>query len=209
MSKGYHELIARYVQWNLNGSGQDRGRYSDWSYRESRFFNQHYPIARIVSLPSGEKVRLVRSGQGNSWHGGKLTVDGKQFHTYYVPDVGVFSLYEGDWLPEDKMHQRTGYIMLQQVRCYAETQLERLNGKKLQERGCADRTQRGLTLLYERFDKYSALFELGWDPLPGMYATELAEQMDRMLAAYNDPKAVIKRQRAAARTLAKKTLGLG
>jgi hypothetical protein len=208
MSKVYNALIQRFIEWNLAEAGQDHGRYQDWSYKEFRFFNQHYPIARIVTTAAGEKVRLVKAGSGNSWMGGKLTFFGNAFHTYYVPDIGVFSPYEGDYLPEPDMHRRQGYIMLQQVRCFAEDKLDTMNGKKLQERNVASNLQGALQRLYERFDKYSQLFNLGWDPLPIMYQSELAGEIDRMIRIYNNPKMVQKRERAAARKLAKKTLGL-
>lgn len=209
MSKAYNALVSRFIDWNLDGVGQEQGRYQDYSYKDFRFFNQHYPIARIVTVPnSGRKVRLVRAGSGNSWMGGKIVIRGGAFETYYVPDIGIFSPYEGDWLKEEDMHRRQGYIMLQQVRSFAELHLSQTNGKKLQEGYNQSSLQGALDKLYVRFDKYSELFNLGWEPLPDMYRSELREQIERMVKAYNDPKSVLRRERSSARKLAKKTLGL-
>jgi hypothetical protein len=194
-----------YLHWNLQRVGKDEQRkgFGYW-YRDTVFFNDGTPITRFVTAPRKTKILLVK-------HGGLVTTSDYpvKFESRIVPDIGAFSRYEDDMLPEEELHERIRYIMLQQVREFTALNVEPLTDKMLAEAnpnyGHGSLQQR-MSNLYAQHDSYARLFELKWSALPNMYREQLADTIRMKIDRWNDPAAVARRTRAQARKLAVKAL---
>jgi hypothetical protein len=210
MSKVYFQTLQRYLDWNVCGEGKDSGHYDEYHWHGPFWFQHEWCLQRFVSLPgdTGAKVRLIKHARSSFNAGKNMAANDKPFLSYFVPDLGVFSSFEGDFLPEDKMHQRQGYIMLKQIETYADRTMKKLTGSALAETRVFKTQEQLMVALCTRYDKYRKLFELEWPDLDGKYLADFIDRLTERRDKYTDPKAVERRERSKARELAKKTLGL-
>jgi hypothetical protein len=203
-----HEAMSqRYLLWNVERQGEDQSRKSEQSYwwRGPIWYDGAIPCTRFVQGARGRWFLLTK-------HTGP-TIRAKDFNNSYsrlvVPDIGVFSRYEDDWLPEADMHERLRYIMLQQVREFTELRIECHTDKTIAEQPMTVSSNRAqLSQLYIKYEDYAKHFDLGWGKLPGMYMDGFDEAVRIKAGRWNDPDAVRRRERAKARKLASKALDL-
>ena len=200
-----------YIRWNVHLKGHDeqKKKYGYW-YRGAVFFNESVAITRFVRRGRNQlPILLVK-------HGGLVhEMNHHQHYTMFqVPDIAVFSRYEDDMLPDEEMHERIRYIVLQQVREFTELTVLPMTDKLLAENSDsnsknsygASSLQMQMSRLYTQYDAYSQIFKLGWPSLPNMYREQLAETMRIKIDRWNEPTAMAKRTRAKARKLAVKAL---
>ncbi len=200
-------MSRRHILWNLHREGEDQSRKSEQHYwwRGPIWYDGNIPCSRFVQGVRGRWFQLIK-------HTGPLTSDkdlNNRFQRLVVPDIGVFSRYEDDWLPEADMHERIRYILLQQVREYTELRIETHTDKTIAEMAHIASSQRAqLSQLYLKYEDYSKHFGLDWGKLPTMYMEGFDEAVRVKTNRWKDPDAVRRRERAKARKLAKEALGL-
>jgi hypothetical protein len=203
-------LSLKYLRWNIERRGDDHSRKSagDVWWDRTVWYDGNVPCTRFMPGLGKHKPILLVKHLGPQT-GTDKTYDGRH-ERIVVPDIGVFSRYADDMTPDDEVHERIRYILLQQVREYTEINLEGATDK-----WCAEHVhsslaamRRSLAGLYIKYDNYSKSFDLRWPSLPRMYGDQFDELARAKTERWNDPDAVKRRERAKARKLAKEALGL-
>lgn len=212
MSKAYFAMMDRFTDFNVLGLGKDSGHCDEYHWKGRMLWQHEWCMQRWVKLPDGVRVRLIKHAKskfnaGKGMAGKGMTCE-TPYLSYFVPDLGVFSSFEGDFLPEDQLHRRQGYIMTKQIETYPERAMKRLTGSLLMDVRAFKAEKELMEALCQRYDKYRKLFALEWPDLDMTHLAHFIDLMTEKRDRYMDPKSTAQRERKKARELAKKTLGL-
>lgn len=204
------QIIKRWVLHVLHDKGKDRSDALDrYAYRGVLLYSNDWPVARLVHAKGRRWVCLTRTGAAAPTSSGVVGVPyvGNLVH---VPCVGAFSQYEGDMLPDDKLHDRLSWLWHAEAQGIIE-KAQTWPMVKLLSTGWrqGNKTlQRDMSNVYGRYHAYRDAFDLDWPDFPGRYENALGNALALRSNEYNAPKAVEKRERAAARKEAKQALGM-
>lgn len=205
MAKTRNKCFDAFLEHNITGKRKEAMSFGNYSFHGPVMYYQGNPTTRILHNGFSKYVVMCKYSMYHipPWATDKATC-------VCTPDLSVFSRYPGDWLetPEE-IHGRTKYILFCQVK--ETVQLAYTNGVEV----LCSNTHFGesyilgmLRDIKSRWNTYSKAFDLGWQEIPDLYDKEIRDVVARRKAAYLDPAAVERRERAKARSEAKKALGL-
>lgn len=203
MSKDFTALRQQWFNWVLNGKGKEKHAVGKYSYDGAVFYADGTASQRLLKSKHGEWVLLCRyyATQMPDW--AKTHVS-----TIVVPDIAVFSVYPGDWYDDaEAIHDRQKFIMLSRINALIE-EVEAMHAKELEVEYRVKNVRDNLNKFYNNWNEYDHLFHLKWGHLPAHYMDKVETIIRTKIAAWRDPTAVMKRERAAARKAAKEALGL-
>lgn len=204
------DVELRFIKWNVMGVDGDRLTSGNWSFRGSVLFYQYRPQKRFIKDKLGRPVMLRRqyaTSDSVSTKPIERSMGDVKYLEWTLPDIGVWSWYEGDMLSQGELHERMQFLFMAELRCYADTVLKPMSGADLGAKGQAA-VVKHVDAMYERYDAYNQLFAQHWAPMPEMYRTEIIELMNAKVKRYHDPKQVAARDRMHARKIAKKAFGI-
>jgi hypothetical protein len=214
MAKKNSMLIDRWLAFNIRGDGLHKSsRHSKYSYNGPIYYSHGWPIARLVKLPNGNWACLnkhhVYPQNPKHW----VDYGGPKLGTNLsVPDVAVFSAYEGDWLDDAGLHERLRdlwpKIAAHQVDEARETAFPTLVSPDYTDHGRQTQLAEMIATVTNEYTLYNAAFRLRWPKFPTVFADELKTIIGDRKRHYYSKTEVDKRERAAARAGAKKALGL-
>jgi hypothetical protein len=211
----YYSLRDRWLDFNIDGKGKPTGKEGNNRYDNNVLYDGNNPQQRFMRDAWNAPVVLAWTYDSAAIHqprpdtgtpGTRYFVPGNRTLFFHVPDIGVFSRFEGDQMTDDDLHDRLKYVFLMEARSYCEEKVERKTAEQLQHSWCRDQLERGINAQYERWDEYSRTFRLRWPDLPDLYREQVVSTINNKVEAYLDPKAIARRQRNHARSLAKKAL---
>jgi len=218
MSDITYSTYEEFHEWNLNGKGSSEGgqprRDGEW-YRGSIYYYGDDPASRYIAGPKRKKVELiVRANVGHMSYEYREKMKAKLLRLN-VMDIGVFSRYDDDWVPEAELHDRLRFLMLSRIMEFNDRYTPGLTGRQLVEEQQANsyrRTEKNLRSMlkgyYKEYNDYSKHFGLNWKEPPSLYLEKLEETFADLKRVWLDPFAVAKRERQKARREASKALGL-
>jgi len=203
------KTVERWLLFNIRGEGIRKSTRADkHSYIGPIYYAHQWPIARLVMLPDGHYACLnkhyVHPANPTGW-----TVDGGPRLTLNlsVPDIGVFSGYDGDWLSDTQLHERLRDFWMKVERAREMHFPQLVSGDS--SGGGMQRTLRGaVDNATKEYRAYSAAFQLGWHSFPTIFRSELDQVIEDRSRVYFSDAEVKKRERATARAGAKRALGL-
>lgn len=215
-----HEINFRWCRWNFEGRGKVHGggpRDNHWYHDSVRYYGNH-PSQRWVRAPNrgNMPVLLFKSLSPacndttiGSKHTGFKTQAGyaHRHDQVEVQDLGVFSRFPGDMLAGDQLHERSRFIMLSCISQFVMEEVPAMTADML-DTAMEVKLRAKLGIWADRYDIYSRLFALDWPGVPSMYFDKFEDTVSGKQRGYNDPEAVRRRERAAARRLAVKALEL-
>lgn len=211
LTKGQKQINAQR-DFLLNGLGkldQRAGSGGDVWWRDRVLFHENTACWRVIDLPHRDSKRhavLTRYYTlGSKAYPGVL----EHYRVLAVPDIAVFSRYEGDMLGDDGLTHRLRFTWLRQMQWHVDVTAARYNGKQLYERNgkVATALRDELDRMIECYHAYEMAVMPGWDSLPN-YRCKLDELISHKVGAYRDPDAIRRRERAKARAKALEALGL-
>ena len=193
-------IMGRWVRWNVLHEGIDRSPCGSERYHYTRFalYSYSWPVARLAKGRNKTWVCLAKSNIGLQHELVKETL--------IVPDLSVFSVYEGDWYDNGHMHERLRWLLnvsAQQTREKAQTWPDRRimnGGDKIL---IAD-----LMRIKGIYEEYVRLMPVNWPEFPERYIEELAHAVLARHTRYASPEQTSKRERRWARSEAKEALGI-
>jgi hypothetical protein len=198
------ECYERWLNLNLNGVGKSTGKSSVHFYRDNVYFYNGLPVQRIFDRGVGRKSVLAI--KNSVVYVPKFYKDAVEL--IGVEDLGVFSMYPNDFLKDDKAHERQRFIMLSCIREFVDETVPGYTDELASEGNSLGAVTRTISNYYEKYEHYAELFGLDWPKLPESYRERVIDTIYRKRDAWSDPKNVAKRERAQAKRLANKALGL-
>jgi hypothetical protein len=207
-------IKSRWVRYVIRGEGKPRSDANErYAYKGEVLYSNTWPAARLVQMPDGNWACLSKTGTRGcapvEWKGdGKPTLN----TVIYVPCVGVFSEFDGDMLPPDKLHERMQWLFLAQSQACIDKALVWPADKLLTIQGYrslgADELKSTLRSQVAKWNQYSLTFKLGWPGFPDHYYNDLMSAIASREKEYLSPQAEAQRTRQKARKEAKIALGL-
>jgi hypothetical protein len=198
------QLYKRWLDFNIYGQGKLDGSSSSHRYYKSVYYFNEHPQQRIIHRRGNKPVILMIN---------QLVYMPKAFRdlveTIYVEDLSVFSKYPDDMLDAVKAHERQRFIMLSAMLNFVDIEVP-----KYSDENCFSTPHtktRAVEFLKKRiklYSEYSKLFDLDWPPPPPNLQERLETTIQAKAARWAEPKNAEKRERARARRLADKALGL-
>jgi hypothetical protein len=215
MNKTSDKLKERWLRFNIRGEGSRKSsRMAKYSYTGPIYYSHGWPVARLVQLPGGNYACLnkhhIWPANPKEWTYGSTP---RLATNLNVPDVAAFSSYDGDWLSDNKLHERLRNLWMMiaayQVELARDTAFPTLvtgdpNGINGLQRSLRSQLQSAA----KEYSEYSAAFQLGWHSFPTIYGAELEQIIEDRKRVYFSPSEVAKRERREARAGAKMALGL-
>lgn len=198
------DFFELWVERTIKGEDGERKNGTHWC-RDDIYFYQKTAACRLFPRPfhDDEWVMLRRWTIGNIPERFRKIV--KPMH---VVDLGVMSHYETDFITLDNLHPREMWLFIMQIEELADKIVPNVSGEDLQNKRHQQDFRKQMDQLYADYRAYSDLFGLGWSTLPEGWRERMEKTIVEKAAAWNDPKAVAKRQRTAAKRQAIKVLGL-
>lgn len=198
------QIYSRWLSFNLNGQGKETGSVSSHRYDRSVYYYNEVPYQRFIHRDGQPPVILMI----NTIMTMPPVFKGK-VQTIMVEDISVFSKYPDDMLDIAKTHERSRYVMLNAMLHFVDVEVpsysdEDCHAKTTLLARCLDR----LDKLFNRYQDYSMAFGLRWPAPPQTLHGRLKDTVTTKAAKWSDPKSTEKRERARARRLADKALGL-
>lgn len=200
--KNTAQLLSAFIDHNMTGGGRSAAAKGSYWYRGTVLYYNQTPSWRFIDGVKGTKVMLVKH---LGYAPPKQDPYKGRMKARSVPDIGVFSHFEGDMLPDNQVLDRVRYIMLSQVRELVYETMPKINADQL-ESYKADDLRKTLKEMYKRYNDLRVATGCGWNDMPTIYIEQLEDGMKQKIDAYNDPAAVKARERSAARKLAVKAL---
>ena len=202
-----NEVIKRWLAFNVDGEGKDRATSGNYWFRGSVFYYDASPAMRIVDGVGKRKIVLIRHVGLNATV--KKPYTDKQLRSLNLPDIGVFSSYEGDMMEDGHpLNERVRFILLSQLRAFVQEEIVTINGLELGGKGKAGKLREKAKGFYKIYNTYREWIGCPWPNMPDIYLQQFDETVKRKIADYESPEAQKKRERAAARKKASKMLGL-
>lgn len=197
-----------FLAFTLEGKGKETGSDAHFWYRGDILYYDNTPSWRVVEgNPQLKKKVLLVKHVG--FHRKADDPVLKLMTPCPVPDIGVFSKYPNDWMPEGPMlNDRVRFIMLSQVRHLVYEELPKVSGDQLERREHKSMLKQ-IERFYSEYDLYNKLVGCGWAPMPSIYREQFDDEVKRRIDAYNDPAKVKQRERSKARKIAMEALGAG
>ena len=195
------EVYERYLNYNLFHIGKGSGTQSSHHWHESIYYYNGLPVQRIFQR-KGQRPVVVCIG-------GMFPKNmRKDFDEIFVEDIGVFSKYLGDMVDGQAAHDRQRYMMLSRIQTYVDVVIPGMSDEQCHNVRTLPGIEKDLNGMYEKYRDYSILFFLDWPSLPRSYIERAVSQVIAKAERWSDPKAITKRERAAAKRMANKALGL-
>lgn len=201
----YKTIRERWFKWNIHKEGEDRGSLGNkYSYNGPIFYSDNYAAQRLLLNKHDTWVLMCR------YHTAVIPDWAKHVAVAItVPDIACFSIYPGDWYDEaESIHGRQKFIMLSRVNQLIEDAEAKTNKQYAENHREGDSVLKELDKYYTNWASYDDTFDLGWGRLPAHYREKVERLIKTKIAVWNDPAAVVRRQRQAARKAAKEALGL-
>jgi hypothetical protein len=210
-------IFMRWLKWNARGEGKDRSSSlggQRYRYIGPILYSHDWPVARLVKDPDGNVVCLTKSGAKakNPPKEAGWTVPPRLVLTITVTDVGAFSKFEADVLDDDKLHERMKWLCHLEAQTLIDTALE-MSTTTLAAKPKYRSSAGGVLLdrelkLQQVYAAYTKAFRLKWPAWPPHYRSDLSTAIQKRREEYNDPAAVEKRERAAAKKAARKAFDI-
>jgi len=201
--KPKRNIQQEFLDFHLFGKGKDTGADTHMWYRGDILYYENSPSWRLVDGPK-KKVLLVKH-IGFHRKGDDPIL--KVLDYASVPELGVFSRYPNDWMPQGKdLNDRIRFIFLSQARDIVYEQLPKYGGDVL-ERKERNSLTKELDKVYAAYRHFDKVMGCGWGDMPSIYREQLDQEAQRRIDAYNDPRKVKARERSKARKIAMEALG--
>lgn len=197
------QVYERWLNFNLYGRGKETGSVSSHRYAGPVYYYGDVPMQRFVNRDGDKPVIVMRNTLVNMEPTHKLAVK-----TIHVEDLSVFSKYRGDMLKDEDMHARQRFIIQSDIFKFVDEDVPGFSDESCTMPQMEWKTLKALNHKIERYQDYNELFKLGWPPLPDSLRQRVSDTINAKIARWTDPKAVTKRERAAAKRMANKALGL-
>ena len=207
--KDHLALREQWFAWNLDGKGKEKHSIGKYRYDGPILYCDEHPSQRLIprhpaGLRSKDFALMVRNYGSRipAWATNRVVA-------IHVPDIACFSSYDGDRYDDaGQIHDRSKYIMLLRTIKHVEG-VKAYTGKALAENSYLTKSIREtLDKYYRNWADYRSVFGLDWTALPEFYRQQMESTIKSKIDAWQDPAAVTKRARQAARKAAKEALGL-
>lgn len=209
----YRKLALAYEKFNSGQGSVYKGHHNrkEFYVGSVMFANLNSPVYRFVRTPDNKLVKLIKNQEINVVH------ENQSFNVHKifvpVPDIGVYSRFDGDTIPLEALHGRLQFLFLEQASRYFDEYVYGMTAPsiiKLQTRDWGPSTV--LQLHYDRWKTYSYMFDLNWPEMPQEFMDRVAAYENDKIGKYTDPanikKRDISRVRAKARKEAKEAFGV-
>lgn len=233
LATGIGRMENDYYNFNIKEEGKSHGSSTDsqWWRGAVRFYGEHPRVRFMGRLPDTNKPAFIYE---RDLKPDEELIDLWYAKAIEVPNgaLGVFSRFEGDQIDIPSTHERVRFLMLSVIREFVMETLPKWTATKLtpyvpqydmrgneighywqthkevERRQGREAIRDWLLEQIARYNMYTDAFALGWPDVPPMYREQFEAIAEKKLNAYTSPKAVAQRERAAARKLAVKALGI-
>jgi hypothetical protein len=195
------QIYERWLDYNLYGMGKSTGRQGSHTYNQEVYYYGDRPVQRVFKRPGKRPVVVCINGMFPK----SLR---NEFEEIYVEDLAVFSQYPGDMLEGAAAHDRQRYMMLCRIQNLVDIEVPGYTDEVCDNIRTLPGFEKKIGGFYDLYRRYSDLFGLHWPELPRSYRERGVHQIISKAENWSDPKAIQKRERAAAKRLANKALGL-
>jgi hypothetical protein len=197
------QCYERWLKFNLQGRGAEHGTASNHRYRGSVYYYGDTPAQRIVKRDGRTPVIIQR------FHLGSIPSSYKSdFEVISVEDIAVFSKYDGDRLDGQDMHDRQRWMMLNRINAFVDEEVGGWSAETCASISTRGRAEKTLNKYLDTYERYATLFNLNWPMLPHSVRERMMSTIVSRGLRWTDPAEVKKRERASAKRLANKALGL-
>jgi len=194
------DFYRKWIDRNAFETTKQTGRQGNHAFIGPVYYYNNTPSHRIVWHRNGKRFGILIG-----YHTGTFE---KARYNLTVPDIGVFSRFEGDMLPDEELHPRVQWLMVNEIKEYVDQILPAKSNEDCANSKMQESYMKSFNALVGRYDSYNAFFDLGWTGIPPSFMDRAKAMIATKGAEWNDPNAVTKRQRAKAKRAAEKALGL-
>ena len=208
------ELYEKWQKYCKYGDGKDTRRVGSHWYRGDFYYFQDRCKVRFVEGVFLMDTTVNCNLPEQPWWGHLA-----------LGDIGVFSDIEGDWLEGSELHARMQWVFVKRIQHYVDVDIPEFSGEQLVKRWSTwDRSTNPprqnpskrqlehnldkLDRLIANYNDYREALYCLWSDIPAGFKLRAAETMVAAVNKYLDPDAVKRREKAAARKLAEKALGV-
>lgn len=199
------EVMQRWLIYNARGKGKQAFNGGRYSYHGQILYSHYWPVARLIRGASKDYyVCLTKSGVHPEQIGGTGPQLGQIIN---VTCIGAFSKFPADVISESEQHERFKWLSHLEAQDLIEKAQETPAGQlviKSEHQGeVGKRMAVRVAMVTTVYHNYRKAFGLDWPDFP-LYERTIMDIIHTKREEYDDPKAVEKRLRAAARREGKK-----